>query len=104
MRAMNHPNYKPAYWTPERRKQASDAAKKRHADRRGRENLEWQRRQMGVMPKLVTLRRDKAQEMEHLAKRWNIVKAEVAQLDTAIKLVGELAPTLRKFGVTGEIA
>lgn len=102
MRPMNDPDYRYTPWTPERRKAASEAAKRKWAERRAREEAEYQREQRSIGTKLRQLRFAKASEMDELARRWHKLKDELAEIDRASTLVAELMPILRKHGLTNQ--
>jgi hypothetical protein len=99
VRSMASPGYKYSPWTPERRKAASEAAKKRYADQRAREEAEYQRERQSASGRLRQIRFSKSNEMNEIAARWHRLKAEVAEIDTALGLIDQLKPILTKYGV-----
>jgi hypothetical protein len=103
VRALNDPNYRYSPWTPERRKAASEASKRRWAERRAAEQAEFERQQRGLVGQLRSRRYAKAREMDELAQRWRVAKAAAEEMDQALKLVDEISPILRKHGIAGEI-
>lgn len=103
MRPMNHPNYRHSPWTPERRKAASERAKARWAEKRAAEEAEWRAEQQTITARLRNLRYAKRYEMEQIAQRYHALKAEVAELDSALELAKQLSPILRKFDIKGEV-
>jgi hypothetical protein len=100
MRSMGDPNYRYSPWTPERRKAASERAKRHWELRREREKAEREAEKSTVSFRLRQIRFSKSQEMQDIAARWHQMKAEVAEIDTALKQIEELRPVLRKYGIT----
>ena len=95
---MNNPDFRRG-WTPERRKAASEAAKRRWADRRAKQEAERRAEQQGVTGQLRQIRYAKSTEMNEIATRWHRLKAEVEEIDTTLNLLEQIKPVLRKYGV-----
>jgi hypothetical protein len=95
--AMNDPNYRYSPWTPERRKAASERAKAAWATRQARQEAEYAREKQTVSYKLRQVRYSKSNEMNEIARRWNVLKAEVEEIDNALKLIDQLRPVIRKY-------
>lgn len=95
---MNNPDYRLG-WTPERRRAASEAAKRRWADRKAAQEAERQKERRGARFLLQQVRGTKAREMTEIASRWHRLKAEVAEIDTALALIEQIAPVLRKYRI-----
>jgi hypothetical protein len=93
---MNNPDYRRG-WTPERRKAASEASKRRWAERRAKEEQERHAAQERPSGRLRRIRYAKSSEMQEIATRWHRLKAEVEEIDTTLKLIDQINPVLRKY-------
>jgi hypothetical protein len=96
---MGSPGYKYSPWTPERRKAASERAKRRWEERRAREAAERVQERYGVSGQLRSIRYSKATEMKEVAARWHRLKSEVEEIDETLTLLDKIRPVLRKYRV-----
>lgn len=101
--SMGHPNYRYKPWTPERRKAASIAAKRRWAEKRAAEEAEYQRQQQGISGQLRRARYVKSDRMNAIVREYRKLEAEVKELDRALELETELSALLRKHGIAGNM-
>ena len=80
---MNHPQYLRTYWTEERRKAASDRAKARWAEKRQRENAEWERRRASPIGRVQDRLRAEHQRMEAARAEYFRAKTVIEELEKA---------------------
>lgn len=101
-RAMDHPSYKYAPWSAERRKAASDAAKARWQAKRAEQHAIAEARANSLISKIRRSIRLAERDMEAARVRYFDAKAKIEELQKVDGFLSECEPILAKHNIIGE--
>lgn len=100
MRPLNHPEYRRTYWTPERRKAASDRAKERWRQKRQAELAEWERVRLSPIGRTSDRIGEEKRKMEAARTEFFRAKAAIEQLEKALEALYTADAILSALGLT----